>query len=81
MFLLLHLTLSEDDKDKECEEADVCIPSVSCEYYQQQLQLIQNEKQVTIKNEILTTLRRVFRIRSKPTNLHILHILQIIGLQ
>ena len=58
MFLLFHLTLSEDDK--ECEEADVCIPSGSCEYYQQQLQLIQNEKQVTIKNEILTTLRRVF---------------------
>ena len=79
MFLLFHLTLSEDDK--ECEEADVCIPSGSCEYYQQQLQLIQNEKQVTIKNEILTNLRRVFRIRSKPTNLHILHILQIIGLQ
>ena len=76
MFLLFHLTLSEDDK--ECEEGDVCIPSGSCEYYQQQLQLIQNEKQVTIKNEILTTLRRVFRIRSKPTNLLIL---QIIGLQ
>ena len=56
---LLQITVSDDDK--ECEEENVCVPSESCEFYQQQILLIQSEKQVQIKNNILFNLRKFLK--------------------
>ena len=47
----------EETNDSECQEFFLCIPSESCQYYQEQLIEITKTDRIQSKNDILSNLR------------------------